>query len=78
MNQDIGLVENWLRNIRDVYRLHYRQLDAITDPKARHRRLVELNVVEQCLNVCVLIIQAFVWTVRCCCRRRCLRRRSPV
>ena len=44
-------LENWLRNIRDVYRLHRKELDAIKDPNARHRRLVELNVVEQCLNV---------------------------
>ena len=44
-------LENWLRNIRDVYRLHRKELDAIKDPEKRHRRLVELNVVEQCLNV---------------------------
>ena len=49
--RDIGLVGNWIRNIRDVYRLHVHELDAVTDPKARHRRLVELNVVEQCLNL---------------------------
>eukprot|EP00542_Grammatophora_oceanica_P020975 CAMPEP_0194028742 /NCGR_PEP_ID=MMETSP0009_2-20130614/2646_1 /TAXON_ID=210454 /ORGANISM="Grammatophora oceanica, Strain CCMP 410" /LENGTH=289 /DNA_ID=CAMNT_0038668223 /DNA_START=151 /DNA_END=1020 /DNA_ORIENTATION=+ len=44
-------LENWLRNIRDVYRLHREELDGITDPEARHRRLVELNVVEQCINL---------------------------
>lgn len=44
-------LENWLRNIRDVYRVHRKELDAIKDPEARHRRLVELNVVEQCINV---------------------------
>jgi carbonic anhydrase len=44
-------LENWLRNIRDVYRLHRVQLDAIKDPEQRHRRLVELNVVEQCINL---------------------------
>lgn len=44
-------LENWLRNIRDVYRLHRDELDAIQDPEARHRRLVELNVEEQCLNL---------------------------
>tara|TARA_R110002050_G_scaffold145821_1_gene271291 strand:- start:191 stop:1081 length:891 start_codon:yes stop_codon:yes gene_type:complete len=48
---DHGIVENWLRNIRDVYRLHSSELDAITDPEQRHRRLVELNVREQCLNI---------------------------
>jgi carbonic anhydrase len=44
-------LENWLRNIRDVYRLHRNELDAIVDPEQRHRRLVELNVVEQCINL---------------------------
>jgi carbonic anhydrase len=44
-------LENWLRNIRDVYRLHHEELDAIKDPEQRHKRLVELNVVEQCLNL---------------------------
>lgn len=44
-------LENWLRNIRDVYRLHKDELNAILDPEARHRRLVELNVIEQCMNL---------------------------
>jgi carbonic anhydrase len=44
-------LENWLRNIRDVYRLHYDELNAIEDIDARRRRLVELNVIEQCLNI---------------------------
>jgi carbonic anhydrase len=34
-----------------VYRLHRRELDAIRDPEKRHRRLVELNVIEQCINL---------------------------
>jgi len=41
----------WLRNIRDVYRIHKDELNAITDPEARHRRFVDLNVIEQCMNV---------------------------
>jgi carbonic anhydrase len=44
-------LENWLRNIRDVYRLHQQELDEIDDPEDRCRRLVELNVVEQCINL---------------------------
>ena len=44
-------LENWLRNIRDVYRLHQEELNAITDVRERQRRLVELNVIEQCLNI---------------------------
>lgn len=49
--EDLGLLNGWLREIRDVYRLHREELDAIDDPDARYRRLVELNVWEQCLNV---------------------------
>lgn len=49
--QDLGTLENWLRQIRDVYRLHKDYLDLITDSEFRHRTLVELNVIEQCLNV---------------------------
>lgn len=45
-------LENWLRNIRDVYRLHREELNAIKDPEERHRRLVEWNVIEQCINLC--------------------------
>jgi carbonic anhydrase len=47
----LGVIESWLRNIRDVYRLHHVELDAIADPAARVDRLVERNVEEQCLNV---------------------------
>ncbi len=49
--QDMGLLNPWLRNIRDVYRLHKAELNAITDETARYNRLVELNVMEQCVNV---------------------------
>lgn len=44
-------LENWLRNVRDVYRIHRDELDIIDEPEQRHRRLVELNVVEQCINL---------------------------
>ena len=44
-------LENWLRNIRDTYRLHKDELTAIEDLRMRQRRLVELNVIEQCLNI---------------------------
>ncbi|KAI8663080.1 Carbonic anhydrase [Fusarium sp. Ph1] len=49
--KDLGLLNPWLRNIRDVYRLHEKELDAIEDEAARYDRLVELNVIEQCRNV---------------------------
>jgi carbonic anhydrase len=50
-SSDLGLLNPWLRNIRDVYRLHRQELDAIEDDHARYNRLVELNVQEQCVNV---------------------------
>lgn len=48
---DLGILNPWLRNVRDVYRLHKRELNAIEDDAARYDRLVELNVQEQCVNV---------------------------
>ncbi|MFY7810689.1 MAG: carbonic anhydrase [Flavobacterium sp.] len=48
---DLGILNPWLRNIRDVYRTHQQELDIITDEKQRFDRLVELNVEEQCINV---------------------------
>ena len=49
--KDYGLLNPWLRNIRDVYRIHQEELDAIEDPATRFDRLVELNVQEQVINV---------------------------
>ena len=49
--KDMGLLNPWLRNIRDVYRLHEDELDAIADESKRYDRLVELNVREQCRNI---------------------------
>lgn len=48
---DLGLLNPWLRNIRDVYRLHQKELNEIQDEENRYKRLVELNVQEQCVNV---------------------------
>jgi carbonic anhydrase len=49
--QDFGLMNPWLRTIRDVYRLHYQELNKISDEQKKYDRLVELNVQEQCINV---------------------------
>lgn len=49
--QDMGILNPWLRNIRDVYRLHKEELNGIEDIDKRYDRLVELNVQEQCINV---------------------------
>jgi carbonic anhydrase len=48
--EDMGILNPWLRNIRDVYRLHRKELDIITDEQ-KFDRLAELNVQEQCINV---------------------------
>ncbi len=48
---DLGILNPWLRNIRDVYRIHRDELNAIEDEDAKYKRLVELNVQEQCINV---------------------------
>jgi len=48
---DMGLLNPWLRNIRDVYRLYEKDLDDIKDDEAKYKRLIELNVIEQCRNV---------------------------
>jgi len=51
-NNDLASpLEEWVRNIRDVYRLHKEEIDSITDVTQRQRRMVELNAQEQALNV---------------------------
>lgn len=50
-NNDNGFVNNWLRNIKEVYEKHSKELEAITDLKQRENRLVELNVIEQVHNL---------------------------
>jgi len=48
---DLGILNPWLRNIRDVYRTHRKELDGIQDPIERYNKLADLNVQEQCINV---------------------------
>lgn len=48
---DLGILNPWLRNIRDVYRLHKEELNLIPDENNRYNRLIELNVQEQCINL---------------------------
>lgn len=50
-SKDMGILNPWLRNIRDVYRLHKDELNAIKDEEKRYDRLIELNVQEQCVNL---------------------------
>ena len=48
---DLGILNPWLRNIRDVYRIHRNELNAIENEEKKYDRLVELNVQEQCVNL---------------------------
>tara|TARA_R110002126_G_scaffold6305_3_gene33020 strand:- start:6699 stop:7379 length:681 start_codon:yes stop_codon:yes gene_type:complete len=48
---DLGILNPWLRNIRDVYRIHKNELNAFEDEEKKYDRLVELNVKEQCVNL---------------------------
>lgn len=50
-DEDLGLLNPWLRNIRDVFRMHQDELEAIKCEEERYKRLIELNVQEQCINV---------------------------
>lgn len=56
-----GLIDNWLRNIKDVYRTHQKEVDSYSDPKSRVDRMCELNVVEQVRNVCHTTIVQGAW-----------------
>ena len=60
-NDQFGLIDNWLRHIKDVYRLHAEELDSITDPTKRTDRLVELNVIENVHNLCATSIVQNAW-----------------
>lgn len=61
-DHQLGLVDNWLRNIRDVHAKHKGELEQISDPKVRQNRLVELNVLQQVNNVCHTTIVQEAWT----------------
>ncbi|MBM4151980.1 MAG: carbonate dehydratase [Kiritimatiellaceae bacterium] len=60
-NRPLGLVDNWLRHIRDIYCKHAVILDAIRDEKKRMNKLCELNVIEQVANVCHTTIVQDAW-----------------
>jgi len=60
-NHGHGLIDNWLRNIKDVYRLHQEKIDALQNEQDRLNLLCELNVVEQVANVCHTTIVQSAW-----------------
>ncbi|HQV00303.1 MAG: carbonate dehydratase [Bacteroidia bacterium] len=60
-NKQFGLIDNWLRHLKDVYRMHSDELEAIEDIKARENRFVELNVQEQVTDLCKTSIVQNAW-----------------
>jgi carbonic anhydrase len=60
-NQHIGIIDNWIRHIKDVYRLNDEELDAIEDEEARFDRFVELNVKEQVYDLAKTSIVQGAW-----------------
>jgi carbonic anhydrase len=63
-SQQFGLIDNWLRHIKDVYRMHSYELDNIENEADKINRLVELNVVEQVYNLCKTTIVQNAWKKR--------------
>jgi carbonic anhydrase len=60
-NNEHGLIDNWLRHIKDVYRFHQQEIDALPDDRAKRDRLCEFNVMEQVANVCHTTIVQNAW-----------------
>lgn len=62
--KSIGIINKWLRNIKDVYRFHRDEIDAIADEDARTNKLIELNVQEQVMNLAKTSIIQRAWKER--------------
>lgn len=60
-NKSLGIINKWLRNIKDVYRFHQPEIDALPDEDARLNRLIELNVQEQVMNLAKTSIIQKAW-----------------
>ncbi len=60
-NQSIGIIDNWIRHIKDVYRLHQKQLDAIENETDRFNTFVEMNVKEQVFDLAKTSIVQSAW-----------------
>ena len=60
-HNDFGLINKWLRHLKDIYRFHQRELETIDDMNARWDRLVELNVTEQVQNLAQTSIVQHAW-----------------
>ncbi|MFC7525754.1 carbonic anhydrase [Parapedobacter sp. GCM10030251] len=62
--KQFGIIDNWLCHIKDVYRFHSDEIDAIEDEEQKVSRLVELNVAEQVFNLCTTSIVQNAWKER--------------
>lgn len=60
-NSSVGIIDNWLRNIKDTYRFYQNELDAITNEEERFNKLVEINVKEQVFNLAKTSIVQNAW-----------------
>ena len=60
-NKQVGIIDNWLRHIKDVYRLHKTEIDGIIDPELKSRRMVEINVQEQVYDLSKTSIVQNAW-----------------
>ena len=61
-NDHLGLIDNWIRHIKDVYRFHNDELDSIEDEDKRFDRFVEVNVIEQALDLAKTSIVQTAWS----------------
>jgi carbonic anhydrase len=62
-NQSIGIIDNWIRNIKDVYRVNKDELNEMEDEDKKFNRMVELNVVEQVFNLAKTSIVQNAWNI---------------
>ena len=60
-NQGFGLIDNWLKEIKDIYRIHKEDVDAIIDEKKRFNKMVEINVHQQVVNLAKTAIVQGAW-----------------
>jgi carbonic anhydrase len=60
-NKSIGLIDNWIRHIKNIYRVHKKELDSIADLHERTNRFVELNVIEQVYDLAKTSIVQNAW-----------------
>ena len=60
-NDSIGIIDNWIRHIKDVYRFHHKELDAISDENERFNKFVEINVKEQVYDLAKTSIVQNAW-----------------